>query len=271
MTSKLNPSQAFIHIVALWPNVNKIEKYTNNRVYLHYDMEGEQRKIQRYMPCIEWGSTKEYPIKEVWRDATVQDIVHPYKKAKFSDVAYGDLDSWHDNNRLNGFILGEDTGAPMWIDEEGDYWNFCKVLDDAQSSPDGQPIETFNLPPETDCLLFMGGEWLRGRKSRGPVPFLSRGHNRSMNWDRDNQPTRWKPLNNNDLVGATPMTNFDKNDTSSSYIFYMGGVWREGSMRSNGVVFTISQSCDWDRAHQPTYFKVRPKNYTENPINEDDC
>lgn len=70
-----------------------------------------------------------------------------------------------------------------------------------EQSDTGFPMETI---PDTDfedpdkrVLLYMGGEWVMGGTNRYAAniyctPIGAGG--RSFQWDKDNQPTRWKPL-----------------------------------------------------------------------------
>ena len=79
----------------------------------------------------------------------------------------------------------------------------AKLEKAAEVPEDGFPIETC---PETDfqamnrVSLFMGGQWVEGGRNytisgprRGAYSSIY-SPLRSMEWDRDNQPTRWKPL-----------------------------------------------------------------------------
>jgi hypothetical protein len=60
---------------------------------------------------------------------------------------------------------------------------------------DGYTMDTAPTDKETVVLLFMGGRWLRGRRSLARPLWWSTGvDSQSITWDEQNQPTRWKPL-----------------------------------------------------------------------------
>jgi hypothetical protein len=63
---------------------------------------------------------------------------------------------------------------------------------DMRNMPDGEPIETYNLPYGEHALLLMDDMWYRGYKQKRFDTFVSLA--RSTEWDTQHQPTRWKPL-----------------------------------------------------------------------------
>ena len=56
---------------------------------------------------------------------------------------------------------------------------------------EGFPIETYNVPTDLHALLYMGGIWIQGVKASTGF-FYSQG--KPLDWDKANQPTRWKPM-----------------------------------------------------------------------------
>lgn len=58
---------------------------------------------------------------------------------------------------------------------------------------EGFPMESYNIPDYKQAQLFMGGEWLKGVRGRQGT-YYTEGMGKSLNWDKANQPTRWKPM-----------------------------------------------------------------------------
>ena len=129
--------------------------------------------------------------------------------------------SWPDHCLQRAFVAGakwwefERTGATMWQDDlskaeqsaidkygidpvvvpsqiGGDFCQLQAVHAPKSVFEDGFDISTFHPKNFEECMLFMGGEWLKGFNVSGEGMFFSK--TRSRDWDEHNQPTRWKPL-----------------------------------------------------------------------------
>lgn len=118
--------------------------------------------------------------------------------------------SWPDQCLQRAFVEGakwweyKRTGATMWQDDQGkaeqaaiDKYGIDPIVASDRTVEDGLDISTFNLKNFEECILLMGGNWIRGSRG-GELPsgesvfFSSTAH--SQAWDEHNQPTRWKPL-----------------------------------------------------------------------------
>jgi len=102
--------------------------------------------------------------------------------------------------------------SSQWWSQAFPIWGSITIDRPVEVVPeDGYPIETirhtslansghYGLNPARHVMLFMGGEWVRGGWDRTTVPqafsSVTTGEEgyRTLEWDRDNQPTRWKPL-----------------------------------------------------------------------------
>ena len=130
---------------------------------------------------VDWGNCHEYP-GDIYRAAELGDIINCPMPAQFCDNI--DNPIWRDGE-LTGTI---NTGhGVQWFDEDQDVWSYCRVFKE-----DGFPISTFPKDNYNTHLLFMGGKWIEGCKSTHDPAFYS--DTETMSWDEKNQPTRWKPL-----------------------------------------------------------------------------
>jgi hypothetical protein len=131
---------------------------------------------------VDWGSTTEYP------DATEADIGDTPIDAKFSSYAITSKTVAH-YGKLIGFTKTCD--GVVWLDDDADDWEFCQVK---STLDNGNPISTYPEGNYNTHLLLMGGKWISGSRSTNDKVFWSDG--KTMSWDEENQPTRWKPLSN---------------------------------------------------------------------------
>ena len=115
--------------------------------------------------------------------------------------------SWPDQCLQRAFVDGakwwefQRTGGTMWQSDQDkaeqaaiDKYGIDPVVVERvfRSTEDGFDISTFALRNFEECMLFMGGEWLKGFNVNPEGMFFSNTHSRD--WDEHNQPTRWKPL-----------------------------------------------------------------------------
>lgn len=183
MNKLLTPAQAFEHIKDLWPDTVRIIQWRGTNLKVKVLPSGIILNL-----LIDWGNTTEFPLPKKWRDATIHDIVYPFKEAIFADAESRDLNEWTPTYELMGILGSSNKSGFRWMDTDGDTWAYCKVLDDT-TDDDSQPISTY---PGGTVLLLMGGHWKKGCESTSCRLFLS--DKQSIDWDKNNQPTRWKPL-----------------------------------------------------------------------------
>lgn len=107
--------------------------------------------------------------------------------------------SWPEDSLQRAFVEGakwwefQKTGATMWQEDQGKAEQAAIDRYGLMPTVDGFEMWMFNLKELEDCLLFMGGEWVIGWQCKQDIPKFQT-YDRTMDWDNDNQPTRWKPL-----------------------------------------------------------------------------
>jgi hypothetical protein len=182
----ITPQQLLSALQQLFPNLQSV---TRDEWQEFIEREQPFNHANLHNVVVNWEDTTEYP-EATWRDATESDIGDTPIDARFSNYDFTSKTVAH-HGKLIGFTKTYD--GIQWLDDDEDRWEFCQV----KVTPDmGNPISTFNLGPNKQCLLFMGGKWIEGIKSgvKGDPEFFSEGE--TTTWDKANQPTHWKPLPN---------------------------------------------------------------------------
>ena len=174
MHKQISPEALFNTLKLLFPTLTSVTKDQWE------DFCNSEFPFSEEIIDVDWGDDYEYP-SDLYRAAEFGDILNCPIPAQFCDNI--DNPIWRDG-QLTGAI---NTGEVHWFDEDQYTWSYCRVLVE-----NGFPISTFPKRNYDTHLLFMGGKWIEGSKSRHDPVFYSDGE--TMSWDEENQPTRWKPL-----------------------------------------------------------------------------
>lgn len=180
MKKETTPEILLNTLQLLFPNLKSITKDQWE------DFRNSEFPFSEDIIYVDWGNVFEYPTSN-WRDATIQDIQDPPLTARFKDHSPDKKSNWHFST-LGAVEIA--PGSMKWYDIQGDYWKYCQVIDD------GFPISTFPKNNYNTVLLFMGGKWVKGSNSPNDKIFYS--DSETMSWDEQNQPTKWKPLPNDE-------------------------------------------------------------------------